>query len=214
MVKVIEFLGLSRAGKSTQQKRVIRELQGRGYVCEPFVRPKFGFKEAGSVENFHLRFFEEMRTSYESARTRQLDYFVFDRGFYDRIAMLTKDQESGKLSTAGVESLRKELEVYTKEVAHAVLFLVSPETSYGRWAAQRAEGLDNGVFYQGLDDEENVFTLRREHDLYRRMNAKYPHLVEINGELEKETITGSLLEIIGIKEAYKKCVGADEKCTK
>ncbi|MFA4887685.1 MAG: hypothetical protein WC595_05715 [Candidatus Nanoarchaeia archaeon] len=214
MVKVIEFLGLSRAGKSTQQKRVLQELQSRGYVCESFVRPKFGFKEAGSVENFHLRFFEEMRASYESARTRQIDYFVFDRGFHDRIAMLTKDEESGKLFGTRAESLRKELEGYTREVYPAVLFLVSPETSYSRWAAQRAEGLDNGVFYQGLDDEENVFTLRREHDLYKRMIVKYPHLVEISGELEKEIITESLLEIIGIKGAYKKCVGADETCTK
>ncbi|MBI2630249.1 hypothetical protein HYW76_04040 [Candidatus Pacearchaeota archaeon] len=198
-MKIIEFLGMSRAGKSTQQKILLDIFQKEGYSSVPFVRPQISFKQTGSAENFHRMFFNEMKKAYEEGNQMGIDYLLYDRGFHDRMGMLIKDTSSGIISPSFSFSLAKELGIYTPKVDYPMLFLVSPKISYVRWAQQIREGGDNSVLCEGLEPKENIAALKESYALYAALKKRYPYLIEINAELPREAVTFQLIRVLESK---------------
>lgn len=195
-MKVVEFLGMSRAGKSTQQRKMIEQLQREGYSCQGFVRPRISFRESGSVENFHLAFFDKMRRAYNEGLQTGLDYLFYDRGFHDRIVMLAKDWQEGRVPESFRTELGSQLKAYASAVNVPVLFMISPQTSYDRWGQQIREGLDHSHLIEGLEPSEDLERLNQAYQRYEEMARAYPQMKRIDAEATRDEITLNLLKLV------------------
>src|SRR3989338_6783651 len=96
-MKVIELFGMSRAGKTTQIRALSDRLRKIGLNFTSF-KPKTTFRESGGLERFHIQMYRDMQTAYRLGLTTGLDFLIFDRGFNDRLVLLTRDLEDQRVS--------------------------------------------------------------------------------------------------------------------
>lgn len=183
---ILEFLGLSRSGKSTQRNLLAGYLTSQHIPHKVLERPNVSFRQAGTAENFHRILFQHFSEGLSYGLANPQEIVVLDRGFYDRSVLLQEDLASGSVSRDFAESLQAQILPNLGGIDHGFLFMVEPVVSLSRWDSQREEGLDSAHLNQGLTDLDTVEGLNRLHGAYTRLHEQYPHLVRIDGSQNRK----------------------------
>lgn len=190
-MKTIEFLGLSRAGKTTQQEALARLLETEGYRCARVSRPSVRFSDCSGLEDFHVRLFDAFVRGRAGAETAGCDFTIYERGFYDRLVLLEADAEQGLVSPAFYDEMRGRITEQLPLVTYPILFRLSPNTSLTRWDEQRRKGLDNSHMCAGLDMRDTLPELRTLGERYARAQRDY-NLLEVDSELPQQEVVNRL----------------------
>ena len=194
-MEIIEFLGLSRAGKTTQQKALANVLESEGHRCARPQRPPIRFKDCACLEDFHIKFFDAFRRARDEAETAGYDFIIYDRGFYDRMVLLLADSQRGSISPRFYADMNSAIEAQIPSVAYPFLFKIRPELSLARWEEQRLRGMDNSELCEGLNTMDTLLELLSLDDTYAVVQCSYLIPI-INAELPRETITAELNRFI------------------
>jgi hypothetical protein len=181
-MEIIEFLGLSRAGKTTQQEALARLLEAEGYHCARVSRPPIRFSDCAGLEDFHVRLFDAFMRAREDAEARASDFAIYERGFHDRLVLLEADADQGLISPTFYGDMRPRITSQLPRVAYPILFKIKPETSLARWDEQRSNGLDNAHLCAGLDMRDTLPELRSLEERYAGAQRTYS-LLEVDSEL-------------------------------
>lgn len=179
---IVEFFGMSRAGKSTQKSLLLQNLEKNGLKSVVFQRPNKTFREFGSLEAFNQYMVDEMSRAHDAYIGERADFLVYDRGFYDRIALLSADCGRGRVDQEYTERMIKQLNERKKVVNFPILFLVSPEISLERWSAQKRMNMDSTPMNLGLNTMDDLQGLRYLEGIYREIKKDNPKVIEIEGE--------------------------------
>lgn len=190
-METIEFLGLSRAGKTTQQEALARLLETEGYRCARVSRPPIKFRDCSGLEDFHVRLFDAFVKGRTDAETRGCDFALYERGFYDRAVLLEVDAEQGLVSQTFYSEMQARIAEQLPCVTYPVLFRLSPETSLARWDEQRRKGLDNSHMCVGLDMRDTLPELRFLGERYAQTQKTY-NLLEVDSELPQIEVVARL----------------------
>ncbi|MHA1876047.1 MAG: hypothetical protein ACTSUC_06360 [Promethearchaeota archaeon] len=161
----IEFLGMSRAGKTTQIRRLTEILECRKLDVSLWTRPKVKFKDFKSPADFHQFIIEDMIKKYESNGS---DILIYDRGFYDRYALLEFDYKNKEISLDVKEDLQSYVLNMNKN-DHSFLFLVGPNLSLIRWKSQKKEGLDSSNLNKGMKTGDHLRGLKNLFSIYTKI---------------------------------------------
>jgi thymidylate kinase len=190
-METIEFLGLSRAGKTTQQEALARLLESEGYRCARVSRPPIRFNECDGLEDFHVRLFDAFVGARRDAEARGCDFAIYERGFHDRLVLLGADAEQGLVSQPFYADLSRCIADQLPSVTYPILFKLTPETSLARWDEQRRRGLDNSHLCAGLDMRDTLPELRTLGERYAQAQRDYG-LLEIDSELPQGEVVARL----------------------
>jgi thymidylate kinase len=200
MSTVIEFLGMSRSGKTTQVQLLASVLKDAGYSCTVVGSLTKSFQESETLEQWHILMYEYLCAAQEAHFRDSTDYLIYDRGFYDRLALLIADYAGGHVSETFRDELAGAIIPRLNHVDFAFVFLLSPELSLARWSRQRAEGLDRSSLDSGLDTRDNLEGLKYMAQVYRvlRTECVGPKWYEIDGSIPVEETHVTIMNILGI----------------
>jgi len=201
-MKVVEFFGISRAGKTTQIRDLAAFL-GENYSVSVFERPNINFRDMRGMDEFHNVLLDSMINAYEGALSRGDDFLLYDRGFYDRRVMVAKDQSEGLISDSLKGDLGEKVELYMAEVTHPFLFIIPPSVSIDRMSAQRREGLDNSRLTNGLKTRDSYEGIAELIDDYRSLRKDYPKIVQVGNGHSIEETTRLIRSILGVESCTK-----------
>lgn len=190
-MKTIEFLGLSRAGKTTQQEALARLLDSEGYRCARVSRPPIRFSDCNGLEDFHIQLFGAFVRARQSAETAGCDFAIYERGFYDRLVLLDADAEQGLVSPTFYIGMHQRVTEQFPLVTYPILFKLTPETSLARWDEQKRKGLDNSHLCAGLDMRDSLHELKSLGERYTEAQIKYG-LLEVDSELPQAEVVARL----------------------
>lgn len=200
MSTVIEFLGTSRSGKTTQVRLLVSALEDAGYSCTVVSRSTKSFEESETLEQWHRLVYQDLCATQEACSENPTDYLIYDRGFYDRLALLTADYADGHISKTFHDELVGAIVARVVHIDFAFVFMISPELSLARWSRQRAEGLDRSSRSFGLDTRDNIEGLKYMGEVYRalRLERTGPKWYEINGSASVEETHTRIMNILGL----------------
>jgi thymidylate kinase len=200
MSTVIEFLGVSRSGKTTQVQLLASALKDAGYSCTVVRRPANSLQESETLEQWHILVYQYLCAAQEAYFREPTDYLIYDRGFYDRLALLIADYADGHVSETFRDKLVGAIIPRLDHIDFAFVFLLSPELSLARWSRQRAEGLDKSSLNSGLDTRDNLEGLKYMAGVYRVLRTEYtgPKWHEIDGSIPAEETHVTIMNILGI----------------
>ena len=187
-MEIIEFLGLSRAGKTTQQEAIAHILESEGHRCHKVQRPQLRFKDCTGLEDFHTRLFDIFRRGRDDADQARNDFVIFDRGFYDRLVMLSADYQDNGVSEPFYERMSKEIQKEAQTTRYPFLFRITPETSLARWEEQQAKGMDYSALCAGLDTRDRIEGLQMLQAKYESL-GKRAGFIPVNAEQSQEAVT-------------------------
>lgn len=190
-MQCIEFLGMSRAGKTTQKNFLYERLSNEGARVTSLGRPNISFSDFGSVAEFHWFMIEHFEEGIKS--NQDSDFVILDRGFYDRQVLLDFDYANAVLSDSDYGSIKQLLSQRRGFVDRGFIFLVSPGESLKRWSAQRSEGLDYSHLNEGLDSGDNFKGLNWLYGSYSALSRERG-LQVIDGLNSKEANFDKILE--------------------
>ena len=133
-----------------------------------------------------------MEQAYQSNLNQGLDYLFYDRGFYDRLALLSMDFKDGQVSLDFTNRMRNSILDCVNRVDSAFLFLIPPVTSLERLPGQKAKGLDNSNLMGELKDntEENLTSL---YQTYEQIRTNYREIIPVDGLLPERQISLEIL---------------------
>ena len=210
-MRIIELLGLSRSGKTTLTRKLVKSLRSEGYKTAVFERPDIDFRRLGDMAKFHELYFKSMERGYQQALSDQMDLLVYDRGFIDRKIMLALDTQEGTIDSDFSASLFKKLKRQIELTDYAFLLSVHPKVSISRIDSQRSQGLDNSHLCTGMNTREDPEELTRLIHEYNRIKDENPRIIVINGEAPKGKVYKKVRSVI------KRKLNGDKKkqrCTK
>jgi len=130
-MKLLEFIGTPRAGKTTQIKLLKRYLEKRGLRVK-VVTDRFRASHIKTPPNeviaYKLVFFSKALEDYFRYKDKY-DVMIIDRGFYDSIIWFETERRLGHLTPKRADELKKTFFEYTKKVDKIVCLLINPEES-------------------------------------------------------------------------------------
>lgn len=188
---ILELLGMSRAGKTTQKQLLKKELDSEGSDVSMIERPKIPFSKFNSLYHFHNYLVNYFGRELEKNQDR--DFVIVDRGAHDRQVLLELDYQDGNLSRREYGALSSDLRRISAKTNLGFLLMVSPEESISRWESQKEKGLDFSHLNKGLPSWDNYRDLKRLHDAYLPLvdNSKIRY---VNG---KDSVETNLHKILG-----------------
>ncbi len=151
-MKLVEFLGVSRAGKTSQIRNTEKRLTSQGYDVVTIHRPDVPFSDYPSLYDFHMSLAEHF--SSQIAANTHRDHILLDRGFLDRQTLARFDFGRGALSEEQYAAILDATETGIQVTGNFFLFIVPEEVSLARLAEQARLGLDNSHLNGGLSVEE------------------------------------------------------------
>lgn len=188
-MKLIEFLGVSRAGKTSQIQTTQDRLVSRGFDTTIVQRPKIPFSDYPSLYDFHMSLvdFFLAQIGREGAR----DYVLLDRGFLDRQTLAGFDFSRMALSQQQYDQICAAVGDGLHQTDDFFLFFVPREISLGRIPVQASNGLDYSHLNGGLSVDEPD-ELDAMIPLYQRLR-EYERLTTISGTDDFEYNNGLIL---------------------
>lgn len=189
---LIELLGISRAGKTTQIEFLAKSFEKQGKSYSIFKRPNIPFKHLGNLERFHLFFYEQICGAYDDYIANGVDFLIFDRGFYDRLVMLEADYDSYEINEDFRNNLSDRFIEKLPLVDYPLMLMVNSKNSLKRWKQQKQSGLDNSKLNDGLNSMDDLGNLKYLSKLYLGLNRRYPQIREINANLSMEKVTSEI----------------------
>lgn len=204
MSKVIEFLGMSRSGKTTQVRMLVEALSASGYSCRVVRRPDESCGESRTPEEWHRFMYEDLCAAHEAYSRDPTDFLLYDRGFYDRLALLAVDSADGHITGAFRNELTRAIKPRLAHIDFALVFSLHPELSLQRWSRQRAEGLDKSDLCSGLDTRDSLDGLKCMAQIYRTTRERFasPKWYEIDGAVTIEETHAEIMDILGLRLPY------------
>lgn len=148
---VVEFLGMSRAGKTTQISRLREYLREKNIKFLISGRPQIRFKDVNSLEDFHEMMYNHLLNHYKLYQEHKCDFLIYDRGFYDRMFLLQLDYKDKRVSEIFKEGLIRDISTGLNLIDIPIMLLIEERVSLERWQQQIREGLDNLMLSEGLD---------------------------------------------------------------
>lgn len=193
----IEFLGLSRAGKTSQIKLLedVLNTKSTRYAC--FRRPHISLEKMGTVEKFHETMLEKMCEIYNSSTSKNLDFLIYDRGFYDRIALLNIDLRTNAISETFYNNFLPKLYANTEKIDRTFIFFINPEGSLNRWPAQKKEMLDTTRLNKGLQTCDDLAGLKLLNKIYLDLlkEIKCENCI-IDGQIDKVKTHQQIIQLL------------------
>lgn len=193
-MKVIEFFGMPRSGKTTQVRMLIEEFKQKEVNYKIFPKKRITVK---NLEELNMMLYESLTAYYEKTKTKNTDYLVYDRGFYDRLALSTADYQRGKVSERFKESLTEKLEEKLEKVDFPILCLIDPKTSLERRKKQGRKRISNYIITDTILPKDFNW-LQQLFEVYINIKEKYPGIHILNSEIKKEDFHQNILEIISM----------------
>lgn len=181
-MKVFEFIGMPRAGKTTQIERLKSYLEAQGSKVVVFTdRERAESIKTPPTEGlaYTLVFFTLAVEAYYRYRT-DCDYLLIDRGFNDVAVWADVRFASGEISDQEADGLRQTFEKFKKLVDKTFYFDVSMETSLKRHARTEHQAVD--------DVAMNKVWLGKLQTAYNSNLSLFRNSVIIDGESEVEAI--------------------------
>ncbi len=196
-MKVIEFFGIPRAGKTTQRKKLVQRLQEEGLKYRIFRKPRKLLEKTRNLEELNFVYFEAMVQFYERGKQKEVDYLIFDRGLYDRIALITADYKRGEISSSFRTKLISQLESKIEQITHPFLFLVTPEISLQRKKEQRKCG-QRGYSITHIPLPKDKGWLEHMFSTYKHMKEIYPEIELINTSQKEKDMHKEILNFLNL----------------
>jgi thymidylate kinase len=147
------------------------------------------------MEYIHSKVFRQLNDIFESALLDDINYLVFDRGYIDRSIMLAQDKRDGRVSDNFARSLQTSLYPRKYLVHHPFLFMVSPEISLDRLAAQRIEGSVSKS--EGLELRKDQTRLAQLYDDYAKLQTR-ERVITVDGTMDRDSILSLVFNSLGI----------------
>ena len=191
---------MSRSGKTTQVDLLASALEDAGYSCTVVSRPTISFGECETPEQWHRLMYQDLCAAQEAYSRDPKGYLIYDRGFYDRLALLIADCADGHISETFRDELARAIMPRLDHVDFAFVFVLSLELSLARWSRQRAEGLDRSNLSSGLDTRDSLEGLKSMVEIYRVLRTGYvgPKWYEIDGSSPVEETHVTIMNTLGI----------------
>lgn len=149
---MIEFLGVSRSGKTSQMRMVKERLVCQGYDVATVQRPDIPFSNYASLYDFHRSLVAYFLG--QVALNTHRDFVLLDRGFLDRQTLAKFDFTRGAISSGQYQSIVDATEREIQRTDRFFLFVVPEAISLGRLVEQARQGLDNSHLNGGLSIKE------------------------------------------------------------
>ncbi len=127
----------------------------------------------------------------------EVDYLIYDRGFYDRLALSTADYERGSLEEPFKNEFVGNLEGKLATVDVPLLLLVDPETSLARKEIQIREGLHE-YFTTNIPLPKDIGWLQHLYDVYSSLKEKYHGIHIIDSKKTKEEVHQEVVNILNL----------------
>lgn len=194
-MKVIEFLGMPRASKTTQMRKLAERFKQQGINYNIFQKPEELINQAKNLEELNMTLYESLFKHYESIDAEKTDCLIYYRGFYDRIALSTADYQKGALTKKFKEKLTEDLERRLEIIDFPLLLLVNPKISLERRANQLKENLQ-GHSIERIDIPKDINWLQHLFEVYVNLKEKYPEIHVINAERKKEDVQQEIITIL------------------
>ncbi len=172
---VIELLGISRSGKTTQLRLLAYELNKAGHTYTVVDRPSISYRENQNLEEWHLFYYQYLCEAQDRFLRIKTDYLIYDRGFCDRLALLTADYEAGFLKKTFFDLLVGSIKSNLNLIDFAFLFMLSPEQSLARMSRQHAQKLDKSSLSKGLTTRDNKKGLEFMMKIYQSLALENPN---------------------------------------
>lgn len=194
---VIEFFGMTRAGKTTHLRNLETYLDAVGKSYLVSARPNIKFEDTAGLEHFHELYLESILKAHEIYEHSNYDFLIYDRGPHDRRVLLELDYNEGNVSSQILEKLDEKLEQASKTVNKGLLFLVSPEESIRRLPKQQLEGLDNSHLNIGLPTfDAGITRMECVYKKYSELSLDNPKIQIIDGACSKEETFSKVLNAL------------------
>lgn len=198
-MKVVEFIGMPRTGKTTQVQKLVRYLEDKGLSSEVITDRDFIDKVKIPIEQtflYNKEFFALMREEAERKVATKPDFLIYDRGFYDQLVWSTDDVLLGNSTQVQKEEFDKEFDSYREENA-ALIHLVAPKLVREQRHAESQEvtQIDDVVladdFLAKLEESYRLVT--------EKVFSKCPNYLEIESTQEAEKTFREVLDFLSEK---------------
>lgn len=185
----LEFLGMSRTGKTSQSRAISKWLESLDKKVILVDRTAIGELSGNNLKEMHTFIVKRLIDIYEKCYNRA-DFLIYDRGFYDRQAMLSWDFQNKRIQDEFMIRMMQILSEKTKLVDKAFLFMVNPENSLKRIKYQRREELDYSHLSKEVIQDDEIGTIRQLQEVYNQLKEMHPsmHIIDGNAPIEQVTL--------------------------
>ncbi len=195
-MKIVEFIGMPRTGKTTQIKKLCSYLQEKGVTFEVVTDRDFLSQIKTPIGNtflYNKEFFSLMRNDTEKKIAGNPDFLLYDRGFFDQLVWSTDDVLLGNCTQIQKEDFDKEFEMYRHKDTYLIYLVASDETRKERHiSSQEFTEIDSVVF-----SDDFLATLE---ESYKRVAesvfSKHQHYMEINSNQSEDKIFEEVINFI------------------
>ena len=174
-MRVIEFLGQTRAGKTTQVLLLKEYLEKKGFTVAVSLdreRAKAVHVPPSECLAFNLVFHSKVIDEYYQHKGT-VDFFLVDRGFADVAVWAEVLYLMKKITAEERDAYRNCWKRFRKMVDVTFYFEVPLEVLFERWKSLPAEAVDEVVM-----NKTWMATLER---VYQKLKKKFPQMIEIDG---------------------------------
>ncbi len=175
-MSIVEFMGMPAAGKSTQVKLLIPELDKKGLTYTLFSVEEVKLEDSdvnGDIHKFDEKINRVRRKRYNSWIKDTTNYLILDRGFYDNQVWGPTLYENGIISESQRDNLVRITREDVPEMDKVFLFLAPPVVSKSRRPEPR-EGVS--IDNNGMNND----MLRVLYENYNTMYDNVPNLIKID----------------------------------
>ncbi|MFC1787790.1 AAA family ATPase [Patescibacteria group bacterium] len=190
-MKVIEFLGMPRSGKTTQIYKLKANLQAKGYQVAHItdrIRARNTKTPPSNGLAYTLAFATQVLEAYYENLTKA-DYLLVDRGFNDVAVWADVRQECDNLSPDQAKALKTIFQPLTKLVDQTFCFMVPVDMTINRHQGRQHDIVD--------DVAMNEKWLKCLYVAYKNNMGSFVNLTQIDGtqdESYNEKTINSLIE--------------------
>ncbi|MBT3814146.1 deoxynucleoside kinase [Candidatus Woesearchaeota archaeon] len=188
MTKVIEIIGLGRAGKSTQVELLENSLKSKGYsVAIIYDREraedlKIPFTE---IVGYKLVFAAKALDQYFEHKDK-VDYIIIERGWIDFKVWIEAERTQGHIVQERANQLMTTFSEYNEDVDKVICLLVDLEV-----AKERQE-----IILEKQDDKFIDFIIGDYAKSLKQAYSNFKDCVIVDGSLSKEDVHTKIVSIV------------------
>ena len=187
---IIEFIGMPRAGKSTQVKLLKKELEKRGssvkVIADRTLMKKIKISPT-EVIAYKIVFYSKVLEEFFKHKKR-FDYIIIDRGFRDSKIWFEVENILGHIHSKRALELGKTFEEFSQKVHKTICMMVNPDEAFQRHLkTEHMEVDDVGT------SKKYLAALRQ---AYCRNRRQLPHCLWIDQKNNPQKIHQKILKFI------------------
>jgi thymidylate kinase len=197
-MKIIEFLGMPRTGKTTQIKKLCDYLKEKGKTFELITDRDFMDLVKAPIENsflYNKEFFSLMGDDANGKIAKNPDVLIYDRGFYDQLVWSTDDVLLESCSQEQKEEFDKEFDSYRNKETF-IIHLLSPKVVREERHSKSNEftDIDTVVLADSfLEKLEQSYK-----DVTNRVLSKVKNYIELDSNKSVDEIFSEIISFINI----------------